>query len=120
MVVKLTCEENLDEFKGCILAYGHFSTIHPGHIRYLKHAKSLGEKLVIALIGDLEEKYFPFNQAERGEALEILGIADEVIALKGDNLCELIDKIHPSIIVLGNEHQNSNDLKEAIDLQKNL
>ena len=24
------------------LAYGHFSTIHPGHIRYLKHAKQIG------------------------------------------------------------------------------
>ena len=44
------------------LAYGHFSSIHPGHIRYLQNAKSLGEKLLIALRGDKDkpnsEKYF--------------------------------------------------------------
>lgn len=120
MVIKLSSDKNLNELKGCVLTYGHFSTIHPGHIRYLKHAKGLGEKLVIALIGDIEEKFFPFTQSERAEALEILGVADEVIALNGDNLCELINKINPSVIVLGNEHQNSQDLKEAIDLQKSL
>ena len=37
------------EEKESILAYGHFSTIHPGHIRYFKHAKGLGGKLIIAL-----------------------------------------------------------------------
>ena len=42
----------LDHLIGCTLTYGHFSTIHPGHIRYLKHAKKKGNKLVIALLGD--------------------------------------------------------------------
>ena len=30
------------------------STHHPGHIRYLRHARGLGEHLVVALIGDRE------------------------------------------------------------------
>ena len=38
--------------QSCILAYGHFTTIHSGHIRYLKHAKRLGKTLVVALKGD--------------------------------------------------------------------
>tara|TARA_B100000242_G_scaffold145628_1_gene103813 strand:+ start:5861 stop:7345 length:1485 start_codon:yes stop_codon:yes gene_type:complete len=120
MEINLSQEENLIRQKGCVLTYGHFSTIHPGHIRYLKHAKGLGEKLVIALIGDSEKKVFPFSQKERAEALEIIGIADEIICLEGDNLCELIKKIRPSIIVLGNEHQKSDSLIEATDLQKSL
>tara|TARA_B100001989_G_scaffold150500_1_gene107262 strand:+ start:1095 stop:2579 length:1485 start_codon:yes stop_codon:yes gene_type:complete len=120
MVIKIDCDQKLNQIKGCILTYGHFSTIHPGHIRYLKHAKSLGGKLVIALIGDESESDFPFTQKERTEALETIGIADEIVVLKGSNLCELINKINPKIIVLGNEYQNSNHLKEAIELQKNL
>ena len=46
---------DLDQLKGLrdfSLGYGHFTTIHSGHIRYLKHAKSLASKLVIALKGD--------------------------------------------------------------------
>ena len=48
----------------CVLGYGHFNTIHPGHIRYLKHEKSLGDKLVIALIGDNNgsKNDFKFNK----------------------------------------------------------
>ena len=30
-------------WNGCVLAYGHFNTIHPGHIRHLRHARGLGE-----------------------------------------------------------------------------
>mgnify|MGYP001170933717 CR=1 FL=1 len=120
MIINLCCDQNLNQIKGCILTYGHFSTIHPGHIRYLKHAKSLGDKLVIALIGDESESNFPFTQKERAEALETISIADEIVALKGSNLCELINKINPKIIVLGNEYQNSKHLKEAIKLQKSL
>ena len=54
----------LKKFKDFALAYGHFTTIHPGHIRYLKHAKSLASKLVIALKGDgnkLNGENLPMN-----------------------------------------------------------
>ena len=35
--------ENLKEYEGCVLAYGHFSTIHPGHLRFLRYAKEKGK-----------------------------------------------------------------------------
>ena len=38
----------IKEIENCVLTYGHFSTIHPGHIRYLKYAKKKAKKLVIA------------------------------------------------------------------------
>ena len=59
--------QNAKAFRGCVLAYGHFSTIHPGHIRYLRHARGLGEKLLIALIGDEGNMAYPFTQRERAE-----------------------------------------------------
>ena len=37
-----------------------FGTIHPGHIRYLRHASGLDEQLVVALIGDDKTSY-PFH-----------------------------------------------------------
>ena len=67
--------EDAATWRGCVLAYGHFNTIHPGHIRYLRHARGLGEQLVVALIGDTPTK-FTFQQQERAEALSLLGIAD--------------------------------------------
>lgn len=120
MIIKLDCDEELINLKGCTLTYGHFSTIHPGHIRYLKYAKGLGNKLTIALIGDLKDKSFPFTQSERAEALETIGIADQIVTLKDTNLCELIRKIKPKIILLGIEYQNNSELKEAIDLQRSI
>ena len=86
-------------FKDCVLAYGHFSTIHPGHIRYLRHARSLGEKLVIALIGDESATDFPFIQSERAEALCLLGIADAVLLLQSDDLDPVITALQPSVLV---------------------
>ena len=49
------------------MAYGHFTTIHAGHIRYLKHAKGLGSELIIALLDDGDDPKSPkyaFNQKE--------------------------------------------------------
>ena len=76
----------VQDFQGCVLTYGHFSTIHPGHIRYLRHARGLGDKLVIALIGDNSSQKYLFNQNERAEALSLLGIADAVLLLNADEL----------------------------------
>ena len=80
------------------LAYGHFTSIHPGHIRYLQNAKSFGNKLVIALRGDYNkpksEKYI-FSMKERSESLAMLKIADLLVSLENDELYELVKKLKP-------------------------
>ena len=52
-------ETNIVNFKNInkipensVLAFGHFSTIHAGHLRYLKYAKQSGDKLIISLLAD--------------------------------------------------------------------
>ena len=55
-----------------VLVYGHFTTIHPGHIRYLENAAKKGKKLIIALRGDEKingKNRFIFSQEERGKSL---------------------------------------------------
>ena len=50
---------SIDDFyidKDYALGYGHFTTIHPGHIRYLKYLKSLSPRVIIAVRGDINEK----------------------------------------------------------------
>ena len=71
------------------LAYGHFTTIHPGHIRYLKHAKTIGKILIVALKGDdivNGVNKYAFNESERAEALSLLSIADYILLIKDQEL----------------------------------
>jgi len=102
---------------GCVLAYGHFNTIHPGHIRYLRHARGLGEQLVVALIGDGKIKY-AFQQQERAEALSLLGIADALLLLEADELNEAIDALKPKVLVLGNEFKHNAEIQTTLVQQR--
>jgi cytidyltransferase-like protein len=70
--------------EGCVLTYGHFSTIHPGHIRYLKHASKQGDRLVVALVGDSVDNQgnrYQFSQQDRAEGLTLLPMVDAVLLL---------------------------------------
>jgi rfaE bifunctional protein kinase chain/domain len=109
--------EQADQFQGCVLAYGHFSTIHPGHIRYLRHARSLGQSLVVALIGDgatAHDKPYPFNQRERAEALSLLGLADAIVLLQADELSSAIEQLRPKTLVLGTEFEHQSKLEHPL------
>jgi len=109
--------EQADQYQGCVLAYGHFSTIHPGHIRYLRHARSLGQKLVVALVGDGatdHNKPYPFDQRERAEALSLLGLADAIVLLQADELSSAIEQLQPKTLVLGTEFEHQPRLAKPI------
>ena len=114
--------DNLTNLEGCTLIYGHFSTIHPGHIRYINHAKSKSKKVVVALLGDdnKTQKKFEFKQKDRAHSLEILPIIDYVVCLKNNDLKNIINRIKPSYLILGTEFKNSldNKVNEAIKIQK--
>ena len=105
-------------YQKCVLTYGHFSTIHPGHIRYLRHARNLGKQLVIALIGDEGETNFPFIQSERAEALCLLGIADAVLLLQDDDLDQAISDLRPTVLVLGNEYKDKEQIQTIVKRQE--
>ncbi len=103
---------NIRDAKPCfeaVMVYGHFSTIHPGHIRYLKYAKLLGKKLIVSLLGeskDIKNRYH-YSQNERAEALRLLSLSDEIILLEKEELSEAIEKVRPKLLVLGNEFKES-------------
>ncbi|EMJ92085.1 PfkB family carbohydrate kinase [Leptospira alstonii] len=103
-----------------ILCYGHFNVIHPGHIRFLQYARSLGKKLKVAVLGDQSipepqrNKYF--HQMERAEGVASLHFVDLVYVLDKISLEDLSIRIRPSVLVLGKEFENSDrqDIKEAV------
>lgn len=101
--------------KRLVVCYGHFNVIHPGHMRYLKYARSLGDSLVVALQADSSlvkteaDNYFPEN--ERAEGVSLLHIVDHVVILEDDRLDKFIELIKPRILVLGSEHENDRDNK---------
>jgi rfaE bifunctional protein kinase chain/domain len=114
----LTLEEAAGR-RGCVLGYGHFTTIHAGHIRYLRHARSLGAELVVALVGDGpadQPSPYPFRQPERAEALELLGLVDAIVLLQADELEEVIRQLQPAVLVLGTELEGAERLKGPLAL----
>ena len=64
-----------------IITTGTFNLIHPGHIHFLKRAKSLGDRLVVLLDSDernkeLKEEKRLFSFEERREILQSLSFVD--------------------------------------------
>ena len=118
----------LDKFKissDFNLGYGHFNTIHSGHLRYLRYAKGNNQKLVIALIGNLKtnnDYLYDFSQNERAEALSLVDFVNGIILLKKNELHEVIKRLKPQKLVLGREFNNSKEkeINEAIRLQFSL
>ena len=111
------------DLQGCVLAYGHFSTIHAGHIRYLRHAADQGQRLVVALIGDgpaNQPAPFPFSQQERAEALRLLGIADALVLLQANELQEAIAALRPAELVLGTEYRDNPTVLASLKVLREL
>ena len=108
-----------NKFQNCVITYGHFSTIHLGHMRYLRYSKEQGNLLVTALLPDLRKNSssnYPFNQIERAESLAYLNIVDGIVLLDNNenSLINLLKKINPKVFILGKEFEKTKD-QEIID-----
>ena len=51
---KIITINNISFNDNVVLCYGHFNLIHPGHLRYLQHAKNLATKLIVVIVSDKE------------------------------------------------------------------
>jgi rfaE bifunctional protein kinase chain/domain len=110
------------EDAGSVFCYGHFNVIHPGHIRFLQYARSLGKHLTIAIIGDRrvgegQRKHY-FTELERANGLAAIQFVDRVIILDEVNLGDWVSKCCPAFLVLGKEYEKSQrpDLRSEIQI----
>jgi FAD synthetase len=85
-----------------ILVGGTFNTIHPGHVYFLKKAKSLGDELIVVLTNDKNNnKPYAKPAEQRKRNLEKLDIADKIIIGDEKDCMKVVEREKPDIIALG-------------------
>ena len=93
-----------------VLGNGNFDLLHVGHIRYLRGAKKLGGKLVVALNSDesvrsLKGEGRPIMPAEeRAEIVAALADVDAVIVFPELDVRAIIREIRPDIQAKGTDY----------------
>jgi rfaE bifunctional protein nucleotidyltransferase chain/domain len=93
-----------------ILANGNFDLLHVGHVRYLRGAKAMGGKLVVAINSDdsvhaLKGEDRPVVPAEeRAEIIAALADVDAVVIFPELDVRALIREIRPDIHAKGTDY----------------
>jgi rfaE bifunctional protein nucleotidyltransferase chain/domain len=93
-----------------VLANGNFDLLHVGHVRYLRGAKELGGKLVVAINSDesvraLKGEGRPVMPAEeRAEIVAALADVDAVVIFGELDVRALIREIRPDIQAKGTDY----------------
>lgn len=116
---RITSEEellnfiNLSRFSNqkIVMTNGCFDIIHPGHINFLNEAKSLGDKLIVAVNSDdsirrIKGQSRPINNLNsRMKILSEIKSVDYVVSFDEDTPYNLITKIKPDFLVKGGDYE---------------
>ncbi|MFH1588265.1 MAG: adenylyltransferase/cytidyltransferase family protein [Candidatus Diapherotrites archaeon] len=94
-----------------VMAFGTFDLLHPGHIDFLKQAKSMGNYLIVVVSRDdsafSAKGMKPINsQSQRAELVSSIKFVDEVSKGKKNHL-KIIQEIQPEVIALGYDQKIS-------------
>jgi rfaE bifunctional protein nucleotidyltransferase chain/domain len=97
------------EGRRVVFTNGCFDLLHPGHVRYLAQARSLGDSLIVALNSDasvrkLKGESRPILKAqERAEVMAALACVDYVTIFAEETPRDLIAKLLPDVLVKGGD-----------------
>lgn len=92
------------------LANGNFDLLHVGHVRFLRGAKALGGKLVVAINSDesvraLKGEGRPvMPEHERAEIVAALADVDAVVIFPELDVRAIIREIHPDVQAKGTDY----------------
>jgi D-glycero-beta-D-manno-heptose 1-phosphate adenylyltransferase len=106
---ELVCQRNLWRAQGkkVVFTNGCYDILHPGHVRLLERARSLGDILILALNTDssvqrLKGSSRPFfDQRTRADLALRLEAVDAVTLFDEDTPRDLIAAILPDVLVKG-------------------
>ena len=90
-----------------VFTNGVFDVLHPGHVRYLRDARALGDALIVAVNSDRSVRANkgparPINpEHERAEVLLALGSVDAAVIFDEETPHAIISAIQPDILVKG-------------------
>ena len=94
-----------------VMTNGCFDIIHPGHIAYLREARALGDRLIVAVNSDdsvrrLKGPERPVNSLQdRMDVLAGIDGVDWVVPFTEDTPQRLIGRILPDILVKGGDYR---------------
>ncbi|HFG1578244.1 TPA: bifunctional D-glycero-beta-D-manno-heptose-7-phosphate kinase/D-glycero-beta-D-manno-heptose 1-phosphate adenylyltransferase HldE [Vibrio cholerae] len=112
--LKLELQRHKAKGEKIVMTNGCFDILHLGHISYLKQAKALGDKLVVAVNDDksvqkLKGTSRPINILEyRMKVLAALSYVDWVVAFSEDTPLTLIEEFEPDVLVKGGDYDIEN------------
>ncbi len=95
------------EGRSVVFTNGVFDLLHPGHVRYLKDARGLGDLLIVAVNSDRSVRANkgpgrPINpEAERAEILAALAPVDAVVIFDEPTPLTVIEAVQPDVLVKG-------------------
>jgi D-beta-D-heptose 7-phosphate kinase/D-beta-D-heptose 1-phosphate adenosyltransferase len=95
------------EGKKIVFTNGVFDLLHPGHLRYLRTARALGDVLIVGVNSDRSVQANkgagrPITpEAERVEILASLDCVDAVVTFDEDTPHAIIAAIQPDVLVKG-------------------
>ena len=108
-----TLEQVRKPDKRVVLCHGCFDLMHPGHIKYLQSAKSMGDLLVVTVTPDEYVDKGPgrpvFNQTLRVESLAALQCVDYAAVNLWPTAEETLRLLRPDIYVKGQEFEKLED-----------
>lgn len=92
-----------------VFTNGCFDLLHPGHVRYLADARSLGDALIVALNSDRTVRIIKgagrpiLSEGERVQVVSALNAVDYVIVFDRETPRELISRLLPDVLVKGGD-----------------
>ena len=91
-----------------VFTNGVFDVLHPGHVRFLRDARALGDLLIVGVNSDRSSRALgkaadrPINpDGERAEVLAALKSVDAVVVFDEDTPHAIITAIQPDVLVKG-------------------
>ena len=116
--------ESHDRGERVIMTNGCFDVLHAGHVAYLEEAKSLGDRLIVAVNDDdsvrrLKGETRPVNALE-DRLLVLAGLAavDWVVPFSEDTPARLIEAVLPDVLVKGGDYK-PDEIVGAKDVLRN-
>lgn len=109
--LQLMVAESRERGERVIMTNGCFDVLHAGHVSYLEEAKSLGDRLIVAVNDDdsvrrLKGESRPINALE-DRLLVLAGLAavDWVVPFSDDTPASLIAAVLPDVLVKGGDYK---------------
>ena len=95
------------EGRRIVFTNGVFDLLHPGHVRYLLYARSLGDALIVGVNADASVRRIKgasrpiVPEDERAEVVAALETVDAAVVFEEDTPAAIIRVVQPDVLVKG-------------------